>query len=245
MKKRRRRRSPAARIRPFWMPLVFCAAVVLGALGVAATWPGFNPKHVAVTGNHRVGSGEILAHAAINPRVSIWLQNTRAIEARVATIPYIDRAAVHRIPPASIVIVVTERAPFATLRSGDDAAVVDRKMRVLTLDTPDEQLPELVIDPGANLVPGAFVGTHQALALRDAYDAVTERGIVPTQLSLDRFGGLVVTMRGGLRLLFGSESDMSGKVRLAQAILAQVVGHEPRVAAVDLRAPAAPVLVYR
>jgi hypothetical protein len=52
-------------------------------------------------------------------------------------------------------------------------------------------------------------------------------------------------MRGGLRLLFGSESDMSGKVRLAQAILAQVVGHQSRVAAVDLRAPAAPVLVYR
>jgi cell division protein FtsQ len=227
------------------MPLVFCAAVALGALGVAATWPGFNPKHIAVRGNRQVGSREILVHAAINPRVSIWLQNTRAIEARVAAIPYIARAAVHRIPPASIVIAVTERTPFAMLLSGDDAAVVDRNMRVLTLDAPDEPLPEFVIDPGASLVPGAFVRTHQALALRDAYDAVTGRGIVPAQLSLDRFGGLVVTMPGGLRLLFGSENDMGGKVRLAQAILAQVVGHQSRVAAVDLRAPAAPVLVYR
>lgn len=227
------------------MLVVFAAAVTLGALGVAATWPGFDPKHIAVKGNHQVGSGEILAHAAINPRLSIWLQNTRAIEARVASIPYIAQAAVHRIPPASIVIVVTERAPFATLQSGDDVAVVDRNMRVLTLDMLDEPLPVFVIDPGASLEPGAFVRTHQALELRDADDAVTARGIVPAQLSIDRYGGLVVTMRGGLRLLFGSENDLSGKLRLAQAILAQVVGHQSRVAAVDLRAPAAPVLVYR
>jgi cell division septal protein FtsQ len=245
MKGRRRRRSPAARIRPFLILLVFCAAVVVGALGVAATWPGFDPKHVAVKGNHQVGSREILAHAAINPRLSIWLQNTRAIEARVATIPYIAQAAVHRIPPSSIVIVVTERAPFAMLQSGDDVAVVDRNMRVLTLDVLDEPLPIFVIDPGANLVPGAFLQTHQALTLRDAYEAVTARGIVPAQLSIDRYGGLVVTMRGGLRLLFGSENDLSGKLRLAQAILTQVVAHQSRVAAVDLRAPAAPVLVYR
>jgi cell division septal protein FtsQ len=227
------------------MPIVFCAAVALGALAVAATWPGFDPKRVAVTGNRVVGSSEILSHAAINPQVSIWLQNTRAMEARVAAIPDIGRVAVHRIPPASIVIVVTERAPFATLRSGDDVAVVDRDLRVLTFDAPDERLPVFVIRPGANLVPGASVGTHEAVELREAYDVATGRGIRPAQLSLDRFGGLVVTMRGGLRLLFGSENDLGGKVTLAQAILAQVVGHQSRVAAIDLRAPAVPVLVYR
>jgi cell division septal protein FtsQ len=227
------------------MPIAFCAAVVLGALGVAATWPGFDPKHVVVRGNHVVGSGEILAQAAINPSVSIWLQNTRAIKARIAAIPYIARVAIHRIPPASIVIVVTERAPFAMLRSGDDVAVVDRSLRVLTLDAVDEPLPVFVMRPGANLTPGASVATRETVELREAYEAAAGRGIVPVQVAFDRFGGLVVTMSGGLRLLFGSSSDLAGKLTLAQAILSQVVGHAPRVAAIDLRAPAAPVLVYR
>jgi hypothetical protein len=69
--------------------------------------------------------------------------------------------------------------------------------------------------------------------------------IEPLELSLDRFGGLVVTLPGGLRLLLGSEADLERKLGLAQAILAQLVHDRRRVAAIDLRAPATPVLIYR
>jgi len=48
-----------------------------------------------------------------------------------------------------------------------------------------------------------------------------------------------------LRLLFGSETDLSRKLTLADAILSQLVSRQRRVAAIDLRAPSAPVLVYR
>lgn len=227
------------------MPIALCAGLVLIGLAVAATWPGFDPKVIAVRGNHRVSRGEILARAAIAPRVSIWLQNGDAIAKRIETVPYIATASVRRVPPATIRIVVAERAPFAVLRSDADAALVDRTLRVLEPATGDDSYPVLVVKPGLTFWPGEFVRTGAVIELRDAYEAIEARHIVPEELGYDGFGGLVVTLRGGLRLLLGGENDLGKKLTLAAAILSQVVSRERRVTAIDLRAPSAPVLVYR
>ena len=81
----RRKRSAAARLRPFWILLVLLIAV--GGLGgyYAATWPGFRAHQIIVIGNRRVTAKAILHHAAINRRLNIWLQNMRAAADRVAT----------------------------------------------------------------------------------------------------------------------------------------------------------------
>ncbi len=227
------------------MPIALGAAVVAGGLAFAAAWPGFNPKKIAVTGNRIVSRGEIVTRAAIAPRVSIWLQNTGAMARRIEAIPYIASARVGRIPPASIRIVVAERTPIAVLLSGWDAVLVDRALRVLEPAGVGDTLPVLVLQPGVGFTPGEYVRTRDAIALRDAYEALAARQIVPVELGFDRFGGLVATMRGGLRLLLGGTNDLDRKLTLANAILAQVVGRQRRVAAIDLRAPSAPVLVYR
>lgn len=227
------------------MPIGLLCVLTIAGLAVAATWTAFDPKEIAVSGNHRVTRHEILARAAIPLHVTIWLQNTGAIERRIEAIPYIARAFVHRALPASIRIAVVERAPFAVVESGDDAAIVDHALRVLEPAIGSEALPVFVIEPGANLAPGAYLRAREALQLRDAYDAVAGKNILPATLALDRFGGLVATMPGGVKLLLGGSNDLDRKLTLADAILAQVVRGQRRVAAIDLRAPAAPVLVYR
>ncbi|MGA8575590.1 MAG: FtsQ-type POTRA domain-containing protein [Candidatus Cybelea sp.] len=245
VKERRRKRSPVARIRPFWMPIALASVLLLATVAVAATWPAFDPKEIIVSGNHRVGRNEILARAAIPSRVTIWLQNTGAIERRIETIPYIAQAAVHRGLPASIRIAVVERTPFAVVESGFDAAVVDHALRVLEPATAAAAGPVFMLDPGADLVPGSYLRTREAIELRNTYDAVAAAHMAATTLALDRYGGRVVTIRGGVKLLLGSSNDMERKLTLADAILSQVVRRERRVSAIDLRAPAAPVLVYR
>ncbi len=227
------------------MLITLAAVVAIVVLFQAATWPGFHPREISVTGNHRVTRGEILAAAAIAPHVSIWLQNTGAIANRIEAIPYIETVGVHRTLPASIRIVVVERTPFVVLRSGAVAGIVDRSLRVLEPATAAGGLPVLNVEPGVDLSPGAYVQTRAAIELRDAYLAIGARQIAARQLEFDRFGGLVVTMRGGVRLLLGAQNDLGPKLTLADAILAQVVGRQRRVAAIDLRAPAAPVVVYR
>jgi len=224
---------------------VFCAALVAGALGAAATWPGFDPERIAVTGNHRVTRNEILIEAAIAPHVSIWLQNTGAMAARIERIPFVAWAGVQRIPPASLRIAIEERIPYAQVRSGQSAAIVDQTLRALSAAEDDAMAPVFVLQPGVHLTPGTFIRAASALELRDVYQAMREREFVPVELALDRFGGLVVTLRGGMRLLLGSENDLDQKLTLAKAIEAQVASRQPQLTTIDLRAPAAPVVVYR
>lgn len=219
--------------------------LTIAGLAVAATSTAFDPKEIAISGNHRVTRREILTRAAIPPHVTIWLQNTGAIERRIETIPYIARASVHRAVPASIAIAVVERTAFAVVESGGDAAIVDHALRVLEPATGAETLPIFVVESHADLAPGGYLRARDALELRDVYDAVAARNIFPATLALDRFGGLVATMPGGVKLLLGGSNDLDHKLTLAGAILAQVVPGQRRVAAIDLRAPAAPVLVYR
>lgn len=227
------------------MPISLCAIVVIVVVVLAATWPGFVARTIVVSGNDRVSRHEIVTRAGIVPHVSIWLQNTGAISKRIERIPYIEAARVREIPPSTIRIVVSERRPFALLRSGDNVALVDRSLRVLEPAAPPTTYPVLILEPGVPFEPGEFVLRSSARGLRDAYEKLDHGTFVPASLQYDRFGGLVLTIRGGLRLLLGSDSDLSQKVTLADAILSQVVARQRRVATIDLRAPSAPVVVYR
>lgn len=242
---RRRHPSLAARVRPFWMPIAVLTTVVLAALGAAAMWPGFYPRSVVVVGNHRVARAEILAHARIVRGRSMWLQNTGAMATRIAAIPQIARVTIHRIPPDAIRIAVTERQPFAVLRSGTQSVVVDHELRVLSPSVGDEYLPQFVVHPGFAVSDGQFVTARDALALRDAYDAIAAKRLTVAALTLDPYGGLIVTLQGGLRVLLGQQTELPQKLALVEAILTQVVRTQRRVAAIDVRAPGTPVIVYR
>jgi cell division protein FtsQ len=244
VKSRRFKRSAAARIRPFWILIAFFGTLAVLGLAFLAMWPGFDLKHVTVTGNQRVSTDEILARAAIPTNRSIWFENTGAIADRIRAIPYIDSVSVGRIPPVSLTVWVTERVPFAILESGETRAIVDRAMRVLSPAPDDERLPVFIV-PDLGLTPGRFVTAPGALALRETYIAMAGSGVSPASLSFDRYGGLVATTPSGLRVLFGERDDLGHKVRLLQAILAQVVRRQGSVAAIDLRAPGTPVVVYR
>jgi cell division septal protein FtsQ len=227
------------------MPIALCSVLLLAGLAFVAAWPGFDPRRIDVRGNRRVASSEILARAAIAPHVSIWLQNTRAMRRRIEAIPDVATASVRRIPPATIAIAVSERAPYVLLNSGANAALVDRELRVLSPEATDADWPVFVVRAGSDLSPGSYVLTAQTRELRASYDALIARALVPTELSFDKFGGLIVTLRGGVKLLLGGQNDFDEKITLAKAILGQIVGAQRRVSAIDLRAPGAPVLVYR
>jgi cell division protein FtsQ len=242
---RRRKRSAAARIRPFWMSIALLGLVAAAIIGVAATWPGFETKNVEVVGNERVSSNEILRHADITPGRSIWLQSLGGVARRIQSIPYVAAVSVHRIPPGSIRISVTERVPFAILQSGPERVTVDRGLRVLEPASADERRPVLIVPAGLALWPGKFVTTRDAITLRDAYEAMLLRRITPSSLGYDRYGGLVVTLHDGLRVLLGQDGDLVQKLTLVEAILAQVVRAQRRITTIDVRAPSTPVVVYR
>ncbi len=245
LKSKRVKRSAAARIRPFWIIIALAGVLSVAAGAFLAMWSGFDARQVAVTGNRRVPSSEILRVADIPQNRSIWLDDTKAIAARIRAIPLIGTVSIRRLPPASLTIAVTERVPFATLTSEGQTVVVDRALRVLSPATGNEQLPSFVLSLHRSLTPGTFVSTRDALVLRDVYATMVSDGLTPTALTLDRYGDVVASISGGPRLLLGEPNDLGRKVRLIDAILAQVVRRQLSVSAVDVRAPATPVVVYR
>ncbi len=237
----RRKRSAAARLRPFWILLLLLVlAGVVGAYCVA-TWPGFRARHVVVIGNHRVSTHAIAVGAAINRRVNVWLQNMHAAADRIAAIPDIGQVTIQRGFPAAVTIVVIERVPYAQIRAGGESAVIDRELRVLqAAATPG--LPRFMVRavlPSA----GQFIKDGRVTRLRDDYERLAEAHVMVTALRYDRFGDLVVATPRGVQILLGDDEDLTRKVALIGPILSQTAGK--KIAAIDLRAPGTPVVVYR
>lgn len=244
-KGRRSKSSAVSRLRPFW-PLIFLGSLaVAGLTAFCVTWPGFAPKAVTVGGNKIVPRAEIVARAGVSTHLNLWLQNPHGIASRIEAIPYVARADVHRVPPATIAIWITERTPFAILRANGNEVLVDRNLRVLGPVPPGTTLPVFSLGHATLAEAGAFVTTDRVTALRDDYDALVAGHVFPVSLGFDRFGGLVATMSDGIAILLGDDADLNSKVRLIDPILAQVVRKARRVAEVDLRAPGTPVLVYK
>jgi cell division septal protein FtsQ len=242
---RRRKRSAARRLRPFWIPLSLLGIVAIAAVTFVVLWPGFDPKRVVASGNRVVASADIVRAARVNMHLNMWLQNGRAIAHRVEAIPYVDVAHVHRFPPATVVIAVTERVPFAVVTSDGESMLVDRHLRVLAPVYDATALPQFTLPDGVALDPGTFVARKDAMTLADDYDTMIAAHVVPLELHYDKFGGLVATVRGGIEILLGEDGDLAKKLPLVDPILAQVVRKERRVSQVDLRAPGTPVVVYR
>jgi cell division septal protein FtsQ len=233
---KRTKRSVGERIGRFWILIVVLSVIAVALAGFAEFWPGFYPKHILVSGNERVDRATILQAAL--------MQSINAMAARVAAIPFVGRVTVRRYPPGTIAIAVTERVPFAMVQRGDAMAIVDDSLRVLGNESDDAALPLFVLSGNNAFVPGAFLHSNDALALRSAYATVKDAALVPTLLEFDRYGQLEVTTADGLHLLLGDPSGLEQKVRLCSAILAQTTGQRRKLATIDVRAPGTPVVTY-
>jgi cell division protein FtsQ len=226
------------------MLFVVAAIAVGSALYYAATWPGFFPKHVSVSGNRVVPTAEILARAEIEPRTNLWLQNMGAAAQRIGAIPYVRQVRIHRRLPADVRITITERTPFAVLRNASQAVLIDHDLRVLREDDGGSGLPLIVMK---DRIPpaGAYVTAAPAQRLRNDADALAKAHVAIRSLHYDRFSDLVATTRSGISLLLGDDSDLEKKTRLIDPIISQMSAGGRKLAAVDLRAPATPVVVYK
>lgn len=242
---KRRKKSAAARMRPFWMLFVFLVFAVGVGLYYAATWRGFYPKRLTVAGNRVVPAAQILSQAAIAPHENVWLQNMGAARRRVESIPYVKQAAIHRSLPASVSIVVEERRPFALVQFGAQRLLVDHDLRVLQSGAGAAALPVLTARNEAALPPGAFIRDNALQRLRDDVDALMQAHVPVRSLRYDKFGDLVATTPGGIALLLGDDTDIAKKTHLIDPIISQVSATGKRLAAVDLRAPKTPVVVYK
>ena len=242
---RRRRPGAAARLRPFWFLLAFVLAIVAFGAYWFATWPALDPHTIDVSGNQVVSKDSIVEAARIDVRRNIWLQNTGAMARRVMAIPYVDTASVHRAPPSTVRIMVTERAPFAVVRTPHGDLVVDRALRVLQRQNGASTLPSIVVSNVASYAPGAFLDEASLRTLRDDLEKLLDAHVDIASLTYDRLGDVDGTLQDGVRVLFGDEDGFEKKIALVNPILAQVGRNRRPIAAIDVRAVGTPIVEYK
>lgn len=242
---KRRKKSAGARLRPFWILFIIIAMAAGAGAYYGATWPGFYPKPVTVSGNRVVPSAQIFARAQILAQQNVWLQNTGKAAQRIAAIPYVKTVTIHRSLPAAAHIVITERKPFAILQTLAGRAVVDSDLRILQPQEGASALPVFVSKLDTLPPDGTFVKDPKVVHLRDDYDTLAEAHVAVRSLHYDKFGDLVADTRGGISLLLGDDADLKTKTPLIDPIISQITATGKKLAAVDLRAPKTPVVVYK
>ncbi len=254
--RRRSKPSIGARARRYWIPAILAIAIVASLGWALAAAPMFHLSSVEVTGLGRVSREDVLARAALNPNENVWLSDTRAAERRIEGIPYVLTARVRRRFPAAVNIVVTERTPEACVQDGRARELtVDGTLRVLESGCASAPGLRYLTRDALAAQPGDFLTDPAIVGLRDEAQALVTFASPPagdaapalhfTSFSLDPAGQLDATLAGGVRVHFGDDDALAEKERLVGPILASLGARAANVRAVDLRAPATPVVEFR
>jgi hypothetical protein len=217
----------------FVLALAFANAPQLRVRSIDASVPSGGP----------VTQSAVIAAAHIDPDANLWLLNTGAIRGRLEAIPYVATAAVHRaqFPQPAVALDVTLREPANCVRAAGGTVTIDATARVLQMGCASGALPLVDIGAAPAVAPGAmFTAPDIDQLLADARAIAAH--IPVRSVGRDRFGGLEAVDSRGVILRFGSDADLPAKLALIEPIRNSVGGR--RLRAIDLRAPATPIVEF-
>jgi hypothetical protein len=245
---RRRKASLAARVRPFWiLGIVLIAGLSWGLYALAgAPWFRVARVGIEVPLGSPVSREQVRGAAAIGSDANVWLLRTGAMARRIEAIPYVDRATVHRgqFPQPFVELSATVRRPSACLRGGGREVTIDASARVLQAGC---ALPGAArIDAGRDRLPapGAWIADPDVNRLLADARVLADAELAVRNLGRDRWGGLEAVDVTGLTLRFGDDADLAAKAALVAPVRTGI-GSKRRLRAIDLRAPATPVVQFR
>jgi hypothetical protein len=246
MVNRRIRPSLAHRVRAFWFlgTLVLCAVALFAVAIVNAPQLRVRTVEANVPAGGRVTSSAVIAAARIDGDANLWLLNAGAVRSRIEAIPYVATATVHRaqFPQPVVSLDVTLREPTGCVRSANGTITIDAKARVLQTGCVAATLPLVDIGPYPAVEPGGTLAAPEVDRLLADARTIAEHIPVRT-VRRDRFGGLEAVDSRGVLLRFGSDTDLPAKLALVEPI--RKTTHGRPVRAIDLRAPATPVVEFR
>jgi POTRA domain-containing FtsQ-type protein len=244
--RRRTKPSLAGHVRTFWLvaALALCVVAALAVAIVNAPQLRVRAVDANVPAGGTVSKSDVIAAAHIDPAANLWLLNTGAIRRRLEAIPYVATAAVHRaqFPQPAIALDVTLRQAYGCVNSSSGTVTIDATARVLQTGCPSDALPRVDIGSGPAVAPGAILTAPDIDRLLADARAIGVH--IPVRIvRRDRFGGLEAVDSRGVLLKFGADDDLQAKLALVEPIRRSAAHGRP-LRAIDLRAPATPVVEF-
>jgi cell division protein FtsQ len=206
-------RFTATRRKRRWRRWAIAAAVVLlAALAVWLVWFSsvFSIREVRVLGAVAVDIDEVRRAAAVPPGQQLARADVAGISARVGAIPRVAAVEVRRGWPNVLVVVVTERTAIAVVRDPNGLVYIDPSgARFGSASIQPRTLPLLVTTSPESQVTALAV-VH---ALPPAVRATVAQVVAHTR------DDVVLTLRGGADVRWGSSEDAARKLTVLRALL--------------------------
>lgn len=239
-----RRRRAVTRSRHKRIIVRLSVLVLLAGLVYAAFFsPLLVVRDVKVLGAEQVSPGEVAAAAAIGADQNLLLMSTESVKERVESLPWVARADVDRMLPATIRIRVEERLPAMILSLGAARWTIDASGHVLTSGEATTGLPIIAgaeleeIEPGKTLDSPEITGAISAwLSLPDDLRARVKAIFAP---AVER---ITLSLSDGTLIRYGAPEDIAAKNEVLVTILERLKAEGTTVEYIDVRVPTHPAL---
>jgi hypothetical protein len=238
----------AARFLPSARSLLAAGALVASAIGLyaaARTSSVFAVRSIEVhAGSPRVAREVRSALRGLRgaPLLALGQED---VERLLATVPDVQRVAVDRAFPHTLVVTVRRERPVGVLRQGAHAWLVSARGRVLrpVVVGTALRLPRVWVGAEGTIRVGATVGSAERGEAVAALGAIAGTGFGPRVLTVRaRDGELTFVLRSGSELRLGDRGDIRLKVAIARRILRLVGADGSAVSYLDVSVPERPVV---
>jgi cell division protein FtsQ len=211
-------------------------ALLVGGAWVVVSSPLLDVDRVVVKGTLRTTTEQVAQAADVHTGDAMLWFDGGAAAARIDALPWVRRAHVSREWPGTVRITVIERVPTAWVDTGNGAALVDARGRVL------QRVPEVPADlpqlEGIDIVPpvGATIRPPVTARVAGRLTGLARSGTRSVSVTPS---GVVLALVNGPDIRLGEPTAVAVKLRAAMAVLGALDG--AGVAYVDVSVPSNPV----
>lgn len=206
------------------------------------------PAYLSLTPNKiNIHGTQILSEADVRHSLNLskeqsWISlDPYELSLQLRNHPWIEKAMVHRSPPQTIDVHVTERVPMAFLKTANNLFLFGRDFRVLkrlelngSWDLPiivNRKLTNVV--PGDRLHPRDLKRAFQLIELLKT-DKTLPLDAVSEVIITDPFNIVLIAGPDGMRIKFGFE-NFERKLAALSRLMPQISENKKRIKYIDLR----------
>jgi cell division protein FtsQ len=239
---------------PFILRYFFLVSTILLCLKIAYHLPeqfSSPPDTLNIQGNLVLTSDSIRQYLNLNEQQSWFSLDPYLMSIQLRKHPWIEKALVHRSPPLTVDVHITERVPIAFLKTAKKLFLLGEDYLVLKKfhSSGSWDLPIIVnrslrnIAPGDKLQPTELKRAFSLMAtLKD--NRILPLGAISEIHITDPFNIVLVTSPNGLRIIMGFE-NFEKKLASLSHIMPEISENQTRIKYIDLRNIRGVVVKYK
>jgi cell division protein FtsQ len=255
--KARTKRARRPRKKLSWRARFFLSLLLLlllaGGLYGLLSLPIWQIQEVAVTGTAILSGQEIKELSGIPLGENLFLTSFARTRDNLRKITAIREFHIFRLPPATVLIRLTERKPIAVIVFKDRSAIIDADGYILnrnpnlTLNVPDlTNLPVISGLDSAEVAAGDRIDPQVSQLVAEIIVELAKLlGSSQIQLETGGFSRINFLLNDILRVKLGRNEDIPRKMDVFKRLLPVIAGKWDQVEYVDVRYPDGPVIKYR